>query len=399
MAYLSANKLSLELNRIKNPVFSKITNIFYKNQGMFISTVLVGNNITLVIYGIFMGFLVEPLLSSFVYSESAILLLQTVFSTIVILFTSEFLPKIMVRINPVLSLNFFSIPLVFFYIVFYPISKFMLFITNFLIRNVFKSPNAIEKNSVIIGRLDLDNLISHHTENSAQNIEISQEMQFFKKALDFSNIRVRECMIPRTDLEAVEFETDMDTLRNSFISSGFSKILIYKDNIDNIIGYIHVSQLFKNPKRLKNIINNITVVPESMSAAKLLEIFTKEHKSIVLVVDEFGGTAGIATLEDILEEIFGEIDDEHDTSDFTEIKIDENRYHFSGRIEIDYLNEKYQLELPASDDYETLAGMILFYNESIPEPMEEIDIENFKLKILQATKSKIELVEVEKIEK
>jgi CBS domain containing-hemolysin-like protein len=219
-------------------------------------------------------------------------------------------------------------------------------------------------------------------------------MQFFKKALDFSNTKVRECMVPRTELEALDLETNIETLQNSFINSNYSKILVYKDNIDNIVGYVHVSQMFKNPKRLKNIINSITVVPESMSATKLLKIFTKEHKSIVLVVDEFGGTAGIATLEDVLEEIFGEIDDEHDTSDLVEIQIDNNIYKFSGRIEIDYLNEKYQLALPASDEYETLAGMILFYNESIPEPNEEVEIEHFKIKILEATKSKIELIEL-----
>jgi CBS domain containing-hemolysin-like protein len=399
MAYLSANKLSLELNRTKYPLLSKITDIFYNNQGIFITVILVGNNIALVIYGIFMGYIIEPLISSYIDSKSAVLLLQTIFSTFVILFTGEFLPKIIFRINPVLSLNIFSIPLFFFYIVLYPITKLTIIFTNFVIRNFFKSSSIIEKNNIIIGRIDLDNLISCHTENIDQDVKTPQEMQFFKKALDFSNTKVRECMVPRTELEAIELETNIEALSNSFINSGFSKILIYKDNIDNIVGYIHVSQLFKKPKKLKNIINPITVVPESMSADKLLKIFTKEHKSIALVVDEFGGTAGITTLEDILEEIFGEIDDEHDTSDFVEIKVHENCYHFSGRIEIDYLNEKYQLDLPASDEYETLAGMVLFYHESIPEPMEEVEIERFKLKILEASKSKIELIELKVTEK
>lgn len=394
MAYLAANKLSIELNRKKNPLFSKITDIFYDDQGMFITVILVGNNIALVIYGIFMGFLVEPAINSVIHSESVVLLLQTVFATLVILITSEFLPKIIVRINPVFSLNIFSIPLLFFYILFYPIAKSTIYITNFLIRKVLKTSDIVEKNNIIICRDDLDNLVTNHEKNTPKDVEMPQEMRFFRNALDFSSTKVRECMVPRTDLEAIEIEEDLETLRNSFINSGYSKILIFKENIDTIIGYVHVSQMFKNPKRLKNIINSITVVPESMSAAKLLETFTKEHKSIVLVVDEFGGTAGIATLEDVLEEIFGEIDDEHDVSDLVEIKVDDDCFQFSGRIEIDYLNEKYQLQLPASDEYETLAGMVLYYNESIPEPMEEVEIESFKLKILEATKTKIELIEL-----
>ena len=394
MSFLAANKLSIELNRKKNPLLSKITDIFYGNKSMFIAVILVGNCVALVIFGIYIGFLIEPTISHYINSELVVLLLQTIFSTLVILVTAEFLPKILVRINPVFSLNIFSIPLLFFYILFYPITKFTIFITNFLIRYVLKSSGSVENNNIIIGRLDLNNLVSLHEKNSAKNVEIPQEMHFFKKALDFSNTKVRECMVPRTDLEAIEIEDGLEKLNNSFINSAFSKILIYKENIDNIVGYVHVSQMFKNPKRLKNIINPITVVPESMSATKLLEIFTKQHKSIVLVVDEFGGTAGIATLEDVLEEIFGEIDDEHDISEFVEIKLSEDCYHFSGRIEIDYLNEKYQLQLPASDEYETLAGMVLYYNESIPEPMEEVEIEHFKLKILEATKSKIELIQI-----
>jgi CBS domain containing-hemolysin-like protein len=350
--------------------------------------------VALVIYGIYMGYIIEPLLNSYIYSQSAVLLLQTVFSTLIILFTGEFLPKIIFRINPVFSLNIFSVPLFFFYVILYPVTKLTIILTNFVIRNFFKLSGVIEQNNIIIGRIDLDNLISRHTESTAQDSNATHEIQFFKKALDFTNTKVRECMVPRTELEAIDIEANIDTLSNSFINSGFSKILVYRETIDNIIGYVHVSQLFRRPKNLKNIINSITVVPESMSADKLLKIFTKDHKSIALVVDEFGGTAGIATLEDVLEEIFGEIDDEHDTSDFVEIKIDENRYHFSGRIEIDYLNEKYQLELPVSDDYETLAGMVLFYNESIPEPMEEVEIDRFKLKILEASKSKIELIEL-----
>jgi len=394
MAYISANKLSRELNRKKKPFLSKITDIFYKNRGKFISAIIVGNNITTVIFGIFMGYLIEPQLSYYFSSEFTVLLLQTLFSTLVILITGEFLPKIIFRINPVVSLNIFSIPLYLFYIILYPISKLIIIVTNFLIRRVLKVKNVNEKNNVLIGRIDFDNFISKTDEDTEQNAEIQQEIRFFKNALDFSTVKVRECMVPRTELEAIEIEDDLDTLRSRFIESGFSKVLVYNENIDNIVGYVHVSQMFKNPKRLKNIVNSISIVPESMTANKLLEIFTKEHKSIVLVVDEFGGTAGIVTIEDVLEEIFGEIDDEHDSSDLVEVTVNENCYNFSGRIEIDYLNEKYQLKLPVSDEYETLAGMILFYHESIPENLDEIEIENFTIKILEATKTKIELVQL-----
>lgn len=231
-------------------------------------------------------------------------------------------------------------------------------------------------------------------EKGSDDDEVPEEMKFFKNALDFSTVKVRECSVPRTELEAVDIDEELEVLRERFTETGFSKILIYRESIDNIVGYVHVSALFRNPKKLRNVISPISIVPESMPASKLLETFTKEHKSIVLVVDEFGGTSGIVTLEDILEEIFGEIDDEHDTSDLTEIQISQNSYSFSGRFEIDYLNEKYNLNLPVSDEYETLAGLILYHNEAIPEKGQEIIIDQFSLKILDASKSKIEQVQI-----
>lgn len=394
MAFLSSNRLMIELNRKKNPGFSKLTDVFYKNTGLFISTILVGNNIALVVYGLYMGKIIEPGIKQYIESETTTLLLQTVFSTLVILITAEFLPKIIFRINPSMAMNIFAVPLTFFYWVFYPISKLTLAFSNFFIRKILKANNPPQKENIVIGRVDLDHLITVHQEKATENLPLPEEVKFFKNALDFSTIKVRECSVPRTDLEAVEIEDSLENLRDLFVETGFSKILVYKENIDNIVGYVHVSQMFKNPKKLRNIISPISVVPESMTANKLLEIFTKEHRSIVLVVDEFGGTYGIVTLEDILEEIFGEINDEHDTSDLTEKQIDEHTYQFSGRMEIDYLNEKYNLGIPVSDDYETLAGFILFHNEAIPQAKEEIEIENFIFKILEATKSKIELIEI-----
>lgn len=394
MAFLSSNRLMIELNRKKNPGFSKLTDVFYKNTGLFISTILVGNNIALVVYGLYMGKIIEPGIKQYIESETTTLLLQTVFSTLVILITAEFLPKIIFRINPSMAMNIFAVPLTLFYWLFYPISNLTLAFSNFFIRKILKANNPPQKENIVIGRVDLDHLITEHQEKATENLPLPEEVKFFKNALDFSTIKVRECSVPRTDLEAVEIDDSLENLRDLFVETGFSKILVYKENIDNIVGYVHVSQMFKNPKKLRNIISPISVVPESMTANKLLEIFTKEHRSIVLVVDEFGGTYGIVTLEDILEEIFGEINDEHDTSDLTEKQIDEHTFQFSGRMEIDYLNEKYNLGIPVSDDYETLAGFILFHNEAIPQAKEEIEIENFIFKILEATKSKIELIEI-----
>lgn len=394
MAYLSTNKLMIELNRAQFPRLSKITDIFHKNGGLFISTILIGNNAVLVIYGLYMGHLLEPEIRLLTNSPTAILLTQTIISTLIILLTAEFIPKIIFRLNPTASLNAASLPLLIFYIIFYPISKLTIGISHFLIRLTSKNREIKKSESVLIGGTDLSHLIEHQNEQVADDVEVPEEIKFFKNALDFSNIKVRACVVPRPELEAIDIEDDLETLKQRFIDTGYSKILIYKDNIDNIVGYVHVSAMFRNPKRLRNVLSPISIVPESMPANKLLEIFTQEHKSIVLVVDEFGGTSGIATLEDVLEEIFGEIDDEHDISDLVEKKIDETTYQFSGRFEIDYLNDKYGLKLPVSDDYETLAGLILHLNEAIPPIGEVIEIEEFCFKILEATNSKIELVQI-----
>ncbi len=394
MAFLSTNKLMIELNRKRHPLFSKITDTFHRNPGLFISTILIGNNIALVVYGMYMAQLIEPSISRFTDSSITILLIQTIISTILILITAEFLPKIIFRLNPAFSLNVLALPLMGFYTVFYPLSKLTLSFSNFFIRRIIRAPNQPKRENIVIGRIDLDHLLMAQQDKGHEHKEVPEEMKFFKNALDFSTVKVRECSVPRTELEAVDIDEDLEVLRQKFTETGHSKILVYRESIDNVVGYVHVSAMFRNPKRLRNVISPISVVPESMQASKLLETFTKEHKSIVLVVDEFGGTSGIVTLEDVLEEIFGEIDDEHDISDLIEVQISEDTYNFSGRFEIDYLNEKYHLELPVCDDYETLAGLILYHHEAIPEVNEELEIEHFSLKILEASKSKIELVQI-----
>ena len=394
MAYISSNKLLIELNKKKHPFPGKIIDKFFKKPAQFITTLLIGNNIALVVYGLQMAKLIEPELKHYIQSDTMVLLIQTIISTIIILVTAEFLPKTLFRINPILILNLFSLPLLFFYVLFYPVSTATIFISRFIMKKGVGINIPPEKNDLPLGRVDLDNLLSQHEEKDKESDEVPQEVKLLKNVIDFSKIKIRECIVPRTDLVAIDINDGLAELQKKFVETGFSKILVYKQNIDNIIGYIHVSEMFKKPKQLKNIISPISIVPESMSANALLKQFTEENKSIALVVDEFGGTAGIITLEDILEEIFGEIDDEHDVSGHIEVKINDHEYKFSGRLEIDYINEKYDLNLPESENYETIAGMILYFFQSIPKINDEITIESFTIKILEATNSKINLVKV-----
>ncbi len=394
MAFISSNKLLVELNKKKNPRLSKIIDIFIENSSLFISTLLVGNNIALVVYGLHMGQILDPFIHNYIHYPMGILFIQTLLSTFLILITAEFLPKILFRLNPILVLNITAIPLMLFYILFYPISKLTVSISNILVSKILKTPNLKKTKKVMLGRVDLDNLITQHHDKLENDDEDAKEVKLLKNALDFSKIKIRECIIPRTEITALEVNETIDTLKQRFVDTGYSKILIYKDSIDNIIGYVHISELFKRPKNLKNIINSLSIVPETMTANKLLEVFTQEHRSIALVVDEFGGTAGIVTMEDILEEIFGEIDDEHDVSDLIYKQISDNEYIFSGRMEIDFINEKFNLDIKQSDNYETLAGLILFHNESIPKNDEKIEIDRFIFKISLASDNRIELVHV-----
>ncbi len=392
MAFISSNKLLIELNKKKFPMLSKIIDIFLNSPGLFISTLLVGNNIALVVYGLQTGQLLEPYIRIYLSSATGVLITQTAISTLVILITAEFLPKILFRINPILILNTASVPLLFFYIIFYPISKLTVLLSDILLLKILKTPAPGKNNSMVLGRIDLDNLITQHHEKLENDDDVAKEVKLLKNALDFSKIKVRECTIPRTEIVAIEINEGLDALKQKFIETGYSKILVYKNSIDNIIGYVHVSELFKKPKQLKNAINPLSIVPETMIANKLLEVFTQEHRSIALVVDEFGGTSGIVTMEDILEEIFGEIDDEHDVSELIEKQISDHEFVFSGRWEIDYINDKYNLNLPQSDNYETLAGFILHHNESIPKNGEEISIDQFKMQIQVASDNRIDLI-------
>lgn len=394
IAFVSANKLRLELDKQQNFISARILSLFTKKPGQYIATMLVGNNIALVIYGIAFAQLLEPIFYQFVPSDSIVLLLQTVSSTLIILFTAEFLPKTLFRINPNTSLRFFSIPLVIFYFLFYPVTKLSMGISSLLLNTIFKNSYG-NKNTkkTVFNRIDLDHFVNEPDEDQ-QNREqdIENEVKLFRNALDFSKIKLREVMVPRTEMEVMDVNSTMEELIQKFIETGYSRILFFQDNIDNIIGYIHHSTIFSNPGSIRSSLKKVLIVPETMPASKLLSKFIQQHRSIAIVVDEFGGTSGMVTSEDILEEIFGEIEDEHDTIDFVERKMSDNEFVLSARIELDDLNEKYNLGFPVKENFETLAGFILFHHESIPKINTVIDIDNYRFKILKASNTKIELV-------
>ncbi|WP_167610162.1 hemolysin family protein [Maribellus sediminis] len=396
IAFVSANKLRLELDKQSEPFNSKILKFVTANGGQYIATMLVGNNIALVIYGIAFAGLLEPVLKLYVHTESLILLLQTVISTLIILVFSEFLPKTLFRLFPNLFLNLFTLPLAFFYIIFYPITRFSIAIANTLLKRVFKTDVYAGKKNPVFSRIDLDEFVNDSDASRIELLEknVETEIKLFKNALDFSKVKLREIMVPRPEIEMLEVGSSISELRQKFVETGYSRILFYKENSDNIVGYVHSSVLFNNPKSIEPFIKKVLIVPETMPANKLLSTFIQEHRSIAIVVDEFGGTSGMVTSEDILEEIFGEIEDEHDTSDIIERKISDNEYIFSGRAEIDLLNEKYFFELPETEEFETLAGYILYYHESIPKINSVIKIGKFHFKILKATNTKIELVKL-----
>ena len=395
IAFVAANKLRLELDKKQGLISSRILTVFSNYPGKYITTMLVGNNVALVIYGMFMAKLLQPLILTFTSSPFVILLIQTIISTLLILFTAEFLPKTLVRLNPNSTLNFFSFPVFIFFVLFFPITQFVTWLSSIIMKYVIKSKSTYNPKDISFGKIDLSFLIME-AEESAETESSENDIKLFQNALDFSSVKLRDCMIPRPEIVAMEINSSIEDLRQKFIESGFSKILIYEETIDNLVGYITSKELFKNPKDIKSRLITISYFPETMPANKLLKKFIQEHKSLAVVVDEFGGIAGMLTIEDIIEEIFGEIEDEHDTIDFIEKQINDSEYLFSGRLEIDYLNEKYKLQLPESDEYDTLAGLIFFHNESIPVTNDQIIIDNFEIKILKVSKTRIELVQLKK---
>ena len=379
IAFISSNKLRFELDKKERSLSSKILGIFYRNPNLFISTMLVVNNIALVVYGLQMAIVLEPFIAKVVANEALIVFIQSVISTILILFAGEFIPKTIFKLNPNLSLNIFAIPLFIIYIILYPVSKFSSLLSFLIlklggVKNLKSSPQAL-------GKVDLDYFIQQSLEDAPQNSDI-----------DFSNVRLRDCIVPRTEIVACDTSATIEELRSKFIETGLSKILVYNENIDDIIGYIHSSELFKNPEDWTQHIRSVSIVPETMAANKLMKLLMQEKKSLAVVVDEFGGTSGIVTLEDLVEEIFGEIEDEHDMKSHVAKKVSDNEYLLSGRMEIDTLNEMFGLDLPESDDYVTIAGFILHFYQKFPKLNETVQIDKYSFKIIKVTATKIELV-------
>lgn len=395
IAFVTANKLKFELEKKQGKTVSKIVNVFFEHPSQYIATMLVGNNIALVIYGIFTAIILDPYLQIFISDGWLLLLIETLISTIAILVLAEFLPKTIFRILPNSFLNFFSLPIIIFYITLYPIAKFSILISDLFLR-VIASNKADAETVSVFKRVDIDSLFLSENEKKEQDsiVEENIDVQLFQNALDFSDIKLRDCMIPRTEVIAIEQNESIEKLTQIYIESGFSKIPIYKETIDNIIGYTHSLDLFNSPKNIKKITLDITIAPESMSAEKLLSKLTSLNKSMAVVVDEFGGTAGIVTVEDIIEEIFGEIEDEFDQGNDLEIKVNDNTYKFSARLEIDYLNKKYQLNIPVSEEYETIAGFILSHHNNIPKQNERIEIDPFTFTILDVNNTRIEAVQI-----
>ncbi|MGL4227216.1 MAG: hemolysin family protein [Tannerellaceae bacterium] len=389
IAFVSANKLRVEIEK-KNGISGAIIDIFLKNPNQFISTMLVGNNIALVVYGLQMALLLEPVIKLVVHQEAIVVLIQTILSTLLILFAGEFIPKTIFKINPNMALNIFAIPLFVFYIVLYPISIFTSFISQLILRVLgLKKDGA---NTRVLGKVDLDYFIQQSIDDASESSEMDTEVKIFQNALDFSSVRLRDCMIPRNEIVACELSASSDDLRAKFIETGLSKILVYKNSVDDIVGYIHSSELFNKPDDWTKQINTISLVPETMAANKLMKVLMQTKKSIAVVVDEFGGTSGIVTLEDLVEEIFGDIEDEHDVKSLVAKRISETEFVLSGRLEISTVNEKFGLSLPESDEYLTLAGWILHVCQRFPKLNETLKIDKYTFKILNVTSTKIELV-------
>jgi CBS domain containing-hemolysin-like protein len=351
--------------------------------------------VALVIYGLVFSGLLGPRLELFIESDTLVLIVNTLISTALILFVAEFLPKTVFIISPNFFLKFLSIPTLFFFFLFYPISKFTLAASNIFIR-IFSGIKTHEKDqeNVVFSKVDLDHFVNLSKQSKEESEPDHHNIRIFQNALDFSSVKLRECMIPRTEIEAVDCTSSVEQLREKFIETRLSRILVYENSIDNITGYFELKDIFKNPADIRSSLRKLAIVPETMPANKLLKLFVDEKKNIALVVDEFGGTSGMVTMEDVLEEIVGDIEDEHDVNVLIEKVVGANEYIFSGRLEIDYLNEKYQLRLPEKDDYETLAGMIMLYHGSIPGNNDIIRIGNIVIKVLRATNTRLELVNV-----
>ena len=390
---MTSNKLRIEIDKSNKGVTQALIDLFISHSGMYITTLLVGNNVVMVIYGIFMSDLLVKQFEFLHLSIGVELFVETLVSTLIILVFAEFLPKTVFRLRSNLFLKLFSVPVFLFYLLFFPLSYFSVWLGGWLLRIFTGRKLGHKEPNRAFGKVDLNNLIEEGEVNARQEEEM-HEIKLFRNALDFSEVKLRECIVPRPDVVALSIDSSIEELTQLFIDTGLSRILIYKESIDDIIGYVHISTLFKDPPTIAKALSRVLIVPETMSAQRLLNLFIRDQKSVAVVVDEFGITAGIVTIEDIMEEIFGEIEDEHDHLNLKEVMISEQEYIFSGRLEVDYLNEKYHLDLEEREEYETLAGLVLYFNQSIPQEGETIVVNDLTFKILSVKNARIEEIKV-----
>lgn len=401
IAFISANKIHIEIEKKQEGLLAKVLTKLTKKPSKFIATMLIGNNIALVIYGLYMGevlmqwFLGLQVENAFVKAmlTDFSLLSQTIISTFIILISAEFLPKVLFQIYANRLLRLLAVPAYVFYVLFSIISDFVMWITDLILKNIFGTTG--DEVQLAFTKLELGDYIMEQMETVASEDEVDSEIQIFQNALEFSTVKAREVMVPRTEMIAVEVHETPKNLTKRFTETGLSKILVYKETVDDIIGYVHSYELFKKPKTIKSILLPVEFVPETMLIQEILNVLIKKRKSIAVVLDEYGGTSGLMTVEDIVEELFGEIEDEHDSTDLREEQMDATHFLFSARLEVDYLNENYKLDLPISDEYETLGGMLVHQVGDIPEKETDIVMEHFKFTILEVSSTKIDLVALE----
>ena len=405
IAYVSSNKIHIEIEKKQGGLLSNLLSKITAKPSKFIATMLIGNNIALVVYGFYMGDILVDWFAAYLPSSNTLinyllnelsLLTQTVISTLVILVTAEFLPKVFFQIYANSLLKLFAVPAYIFYILFSLVSDFVIWISDVVLKTLFKTEG--DEVQLAFSKVELGNYISEQMESVEAHDTIDSEIQIFQNALEFSEVKSREVMVPRTELTAIEIHDTIQSLSESFTQTGHSKILVYKTTIDDILGYVHSFDLFKHPKNIKSMLRPVEYVPETMLAKDVLNVLIKKRKSLAVVLDEYGGTSGIMTVEDIVEELVGEIEDEHDTMDLIEEKLKDNTYLFSARLEVDHINETYRLQLPESENYETLGGFIVNHTEEIPEQNQEIRIHQFHVTIKQVSNTKIELVTLKILE-
>ena len=392
IAYISSNRLKIELDKSKGTINGLILSLFYKHESHFIAMLLLGNNIALVFFGLYAAEVLEPIIQSLgINSSGLILLIQTVLSTALVLITAEFLPKTFVQMNPNGYLKYSSLPMVLIYFLMYSPTYLVLGMSTGILKLLKVDSSNTEK---VFSKVDLEHYVQDINDRIRDEQDFGNEVQILQNALDFDTVKARDCMVPRTEIISVDVEDDIDKLMSKFIDTGKSKIVVYREHIDNIIGYVHSFEMFKSPQSIKQILLPITFVPEAIPGKELLETFTTKSATIAVVVDEYGGTAGVVTIEDVIEEIFGEIEDEHDQEDWLEEVISEDEYRFSARIDIDYLIEEYDLKITPGEEYETLGGLILHHLESIPEACTKIDIDDLTFDIEKVSDNRIEVVRI-----